>query len=76
MATGICISLRSVAIGDKNCCCVRPAHEILIANEMRSPASVTDSQRAAYISLIANEFHLRNAKFRRGYALIRSEILR
>ena len=33
----------------------------LIANEMRSPASSTNSKRATYYFLIANEFHLQDA---------------
>src|SRR5487761_1735972 len=38
-----------------------PRSHILIANEMRSPGSATNSQRATYKFFIANEFRLRSA---------------
>ena len=39
-------------------------HLSLIANEMRSPANATNSKRATYDFLIANEFHFAPSVFR------------
>jgi len=48
------------------------ARAALIANEMRSPAHATNSQRATYDFLIANEFQLQNALFTRPARLPRT----